>query len=140
VARRVADLTSPQDYVFVAGSEPQILDYAQRLSPTRFTIAYPMMIPTPLALGYQQEAIRDLARCRPSFIARARSRTSWLNQAGTPSEFLKFLDRILAEEYDRVGGYVLGNQRGRWVAPLSAQDVPDASLVLFRRKAVGSGK
>ena len=139
VARRVAELTLPQDYVFVAGSEPQILYYAQRFSATRFVIAYPLMIPTLLAQTFQDEAIRDLERHPPSVVVRARSRTSWLNQAATPPDFIKYLDKLLAEKYERVGGYVLGSQSGRWVEPLPDQDLLDASLVLFRRKAVPGG-
>ena len=37
VAEQVSQLTSPDDFVFVAGSEPQILYYTRRFSPTRFT-------------------------------------------------------------------------------------------------------
>jgi Dolichyl-phosphate-mannose-protein mannosyltransferase len=139
VARRVAELTSPQDYVFVAGSEPQILYYAQRFSPTRFVIAYPLMIPTPLSRTFQQEAIRELERHPPSVVVRARSHTSWLDQAGTPPDFMNYLDKMLAENYERVGGYVLGSQNGRWVEPLPDQDLLNASLVLFRRRSVPGG-
>jgi hypothetical protein len=134
VARRVAALTSPQDYVFVAGSEPQILYYAQRFSPTRFVIAYPLMIPTPLAQTFQQEAIRELERHPPSVVVRARSSTSWLNRAGTPPDFFDYLNKMLSVKYERVGGYVLGSQNGRWVEPLPDQDLLNASLVLFRRR------
>jgi hypothetical protein len=139
VARRVEALSSPQDYVFVAGSEPQILYYARRFSPTRFVIAYPLMIPTPLAQTFQQEAIRELERHPPSVVVRARSRTSWLNQADTPPDFFKYLDKMLAEKYERVGGYVLGNQSGRWAEPLADQDLLNASLVLFRRRGSPGG-
>ena len=134
VARRVADLTTPQDYVYVAGSEPQILYYAQRFSPTRFVIAYPMMFPTPLAHAFQHEAIRDLERHPPAVVVRACCHTSWLDQTGTPKDFFNYLDQLLAEKYERVGGYVLGNQAGRWLEPLPEPDLRNASLVLFRRK------
>lgn len=134
VARRVAQLTSPQDYVFVAGSEPQILSYSHRFSPTRFIIAYPMMIPSPLARGYQEEAIHDLQRHPPAVVVRARWNTSWLAQAGTPAEFLNFLDKMLADNYEPVGGYVLDGQAGHWLEPLGPADIFRSSLVLYRRK------
>jgi hypothetical protein len=134
VARRVAELTSPNDYVFVAGSEPQILCYAKRLSPSRFVIAYPLMIPTPLAEGYQREAVQDLERHPPAVIVFTRSGTSWLRQERTPPVFLAYLQKLLADRYQRVGGWVNDAQSSRWQEPLSDQDLANASLVVFRRK------
>ena len=133
VARRVAELTSPEDYVFVAGSEPQILCYSKRLSPTRFVIAYPLMIPTPLAEGYQREAVADLERHQPAVIVFARMETSWLRQPESPVDFLEYLAKLLADRYERVGGWVADEQNGRWQEPLSDQDLANSSLVLFRR-------
>jgi hypothetical protein len=134
VARRVAELTAPRDYVFVAGSEPQILYYARRLSPSRFVIVYPLMIPTPLAESYQQEAIRDLERRPPAVIVLARSGMSWLRQEATPPDFARYLEKLLVEHYERVGGWVEEGQRGHWQEPLPEPAVADSSLVLFRRK------
>jgi hypothetical protein len=134
VARRVAELTAPGDYVFVAGSEPQILCYSKRLSPTRFVIAYPLMLPTPLAEGYQREAMRDLERHPPAVIVFARSGTSWLRQERSPPAFLAYLEKLLADRYERVGGWVADAQGGRWQEPLSDQDLANSSLVLFRQR------
>jgi hypothetical protein len=134
VARRLAQLTAPTDRVFVAGSEPQILFYANRLSSTRFVIVYPLLIPTPLARGYQAEAIRDLERRPPAAIVLAQSPLSWLPQKGSPAEFLRYLDKLIARNYERVGGWVVDAQGGRWQEPLPDQDRANASLVLFRRK------
>ena len=119
----------------MAGSEPQILYYANRLSSTRFVIVYPLLIPTPLARGYQAEAMRDLERHPPAAIVFAQSPLSWLPQKGSPVEFLQYLDKLVAEHYDRVGGWVNNAQGGRWQEPLADQDRAKASLVLFRRKA-----
>jgi hypothetical protein len=134
VARRVAELTSPDDYVFVAGSEPQILCYSKRLSPTRFVIAYPLMLPTPLAEDYQREAVRDLERHSPKVIVLARSSTSWLRQERSPPAFLEYLEKLLADRYERVGGWVAEEPSGRWQEPLSDQDLANSSLVLFRQR------
>jgi hypothetical protein len=134
VAHRLADLTAPGDRVFVAGSEPQILFYANRLSSTRFVIVYPLLIPTPLARAYQAEAMRDLERHPPAAIVLAQSPLSWLSQKDSPTEFLQYMDKLLAEHYERVGGWVNDAQGDRWREPLPDQDRTNASLVLFRRK------
>jgi len=136
VARRLAELTAPGDPVFVAGSEPQILFYANRLSSTRFVILYPLLIPTPLAPRFQAEAMRDLERRPPAAIVLAQSPLSWLAQKGSPPGFLQFLDKLLAQDYERVGAWVADARGGRWEEPLPDQDRADASLVLFRRKAL----
>ena len=93
------------------------------------------MIPSPLAQNYQQEAIQDLERHPPALIIRSRWPTSWLKQAGTPPAFLNYLEKILAENYERVGGFVLEGQSGHWQEPLPDREVINSSLVLFRRKA-----
>lgn len=135
VAGRVAELTAPNDSVFVAGSEPQILCYAKRLSPTRFVIAYPLMIPTPLAEGYQRETVRDLERHPPAVIVLARLGTSWLQQAQSPPVLLEYLENLLVDRYERVGGWVADGQSGHWQEPLPDQDMANSSLVLFRQKS-----
>lgn len=134
VARRVAELTSPGDLVYVAGSEPQILYYANRMSPTRFVIAYPLMIATPVAATYQQEAMRDLERRPPRVIVLSPTPFSWMPQPGSPLEFLNYLEKLLAEHYDPVGGWVGDRLTGSWREPLTPRDQARSSLVVFRRK------
>jgi len=134
VARRVAALTSPEDYVFIAGSEPQILALAHRMSPTRFVIIYPLMMPTILAGQYQREAIGDLDTHLPKLIVVATSNTSWLRQHGTPAVFDDYLKGILDAKYERLGGYVLGEHSGLWREPLPDADFYKCSLILYQLK------
>jgi hypothetical protein len=133
VAARVAQLSSPDDFVFIAGSEPQILCYAQRFSPTRFITVYSLMIPTPVALKYQQEAIRDLQKRPPSLIIYVSSSTSWERQETTPMDFFIFLKNFLKQNYSVIGGYVINGQKGHWSEPLTNGEFANASLVLFKR-------
>jgi hypothetical protein len=134
VAKRVAELTGPLDYVYVAGSEPQILYYSRRLSPTRFVIAYPLMIPTPLAQKFQREAIRDLQERPPTVIVLARSPMSWLVQESTPREFLPFLEQLLRSDYERIGGTIAEGPRTLWKEPLAEDEIAASELILFKRK------
>ncbi len=134
VAKRIDELSSPGDPVYIAGSEPQILCYAQRSSPTRFITAYAMMIPSPLARGYQREAIRDLQARPPGLVVLAPANASWLCEEASPKDFMDFLNPWLAQQYDLVGAYVRAGNSGRWAEPLTseAQGVP--SLLLYKRK------
>src|SRR5262249_16391721 len=63
--KRLDEMTRPDEPILVAGSEPQILNYAHRFSPTRFVIVYPLMMLTPVAKNYQREAIREIEEHPP---------------------------------------------------------------------------
>jgi len=135
VASRVAELSTADDRVFVAGSEPQILFYAHRRSPTRFLTVYPLMIPTSMAVAYQREAIQNLTMQPPKLVVFCTTPNSWLRQPATPPAFLDFLDSLLKQNYTLIGGYVPDGKAGHWSEPLSANEQADASLLLYRRRA-----
>jgi hypothetical protein len=56
-------------------------------------------------------------------------------QPGTPMEFLNYLEALLAERYERVGGYVGKGSSGHWQEPLADSELNDATFVIFKRKA-----
>jgi hypothetical protein len=131
VSQRVAELSSPSDYVWVAASEPQILFYARRKSPTRHITVYELVIRSPMLPQYQAETIRAVQEHSPKLIVWS---PSWLQDEPQPSEVLRFLDETLAKDYQRVGGYVLEGKDSRWVEPLSDDEAKAASVILFTRK------
>ena len=135
VGGKVAELSSPNDFVFVAGSEPEILVYAQRFSPSRFITSYALMIPTPVALRYQHEAIGDLQANPPKIIVFPQSGYSWMRQSNTPPDFVNFLGGFLAQHYERVGGYVKSDdQNGYWATTLNLDQFRNCSLVVYKFK------
>jgi hypothetical protein len=133
VGRRVAELSSPGDPVWVAASEPQILCYAHRPSATRFITVYALVIPSPKRNKYQTQAIGEISAHPPKLIVWAHS---WLQDEPQPSKYLQFLNDTLGRDYERVGGFVVGGSGSRWAEPLSDAEAPVASVVLFRRKVV----
>ena len=135
-ANRVRKLTSEKDYVFVAGSEPQILYYANRRSPTRFVITYPLMLPTVLASKYQRETISALELQPPAVIVFVASNLSWLRQPGSPPEFLEYVEKIIQDDYEPLGGYVKTGEASasQWIEPWGAERVGNATLVVYQRK------
>jgi hypothetical protein len=134
-ANRVAELTSTDDLVCVVGSDPEILCYAQRFSPTRFVTAYELVFQSPFKQRYQQEMMRDLQEHPPAMIVLT---SSWLSTESPPSELFIFIKKILAEDYNRIGGYVVKDQTMNWSEPLADKDAAHASVILFKRK-VSSG-
>jgi hypothetical protein len=134
VARRVAELTAANDYVYVAGSEPQILYYARRQSPTRFVIAYPLMLNTPLALPYQEEIVADLNKRPPEVVVLSSSNLSWLMNNNSPKLFVSYLNNLLMSKYKLVGGFVNEGNSGHWEEPLDNARLPFCSLLLFKKR------
>lgn len=99
VAAQVAALTAPSDFVLVAGSEPQILYYANRLSSTRFITFYPLFISTPLASVFQAEAKGEIEARPPKLIVFSNSNSSWLLNQNSPRLLSEYLDRLLSSKY-----------------------------------------
>jgi hypothetical protein len=130
-ARRVAELTSANEFVCVVGADPEILCYAQRFSPTRFVTDYELVFRSPFRQRYQQEMMRDLRAHPPAVIVLT---SSWLSMESPPSELFIFIKKILAEDYDRIGGYVVKGRTMSWSEPLADKDAAHASLTLFKRK------
>ena len=138
VARRVTELSRPDDFLYVAGSEPQIYCYANRFSPTRFITAYALMLPTALAPRYQHEAIAALQAHPPKLIVLTLTANSWLRQTNSPPDFFGFLEEFLQQDYERIGGVLPGKTNFSWLEPLPDEAMSGASLVLYRRKTVGA--
>lgn len=134
VARQVAKLTAPDDYVFIAGTEQQILYYAKRLAPTRFSGMYGLMMDHPKALAYQKELIQDLEKHPPKVIVMVRSPFSWLRQERSPTLIFEHLDTLMKDRYDLVGGCIRRKDIAYWEEPLTKKDKLSCSLLVFRRK------
>ncbi|HXF10741.1 MAG TPA: hypothetical protein VN625_08160 [Desulfuromonadaceae bacterium] len=131
VARRISEMTAPEDLVWVAASEPQILAYAHRKSPTRFITVFALTIPNAHMANYQDEVIREVKTHPPKLIVWT---PSWLQETPQPSPCLLFLNETLKTGYERVGGYVLEGEKSRWTEPLTDDDARASSIIVYRRK------
>jgi len=134
VADKLADITKPDDKVFIAGSEPEILFYAQRKSVSRFVITYPLIMDTPKRLDYQKEAINELKNNPPRAIVYSLREQSGLWNEESPKLFIEFLDSLIAKDYQLVGGYVWEREKGYWEDSLPIENKNFASLLLYSRK------
>jgi hypothetical protein len=109
-SQEIKNMTDSGDYVLVAGSEPQILYYSKRKSPTRFVIFYPLMINTPVSSNYQKEAVEEIKKNPPKIIAYVNSYYSWTPDPNSPKMIIEFLDGLMKEKYDLVEGSSKENQ------------------------------
>jgi hypothetical protein len=136
VARHIDSLTKANDKVFVAGSEPQILFYAKRRSPTRFTIMYPLMMSTPLAEKYQNEVMNSLETTPPSCIVISNSVYDWLRNAQSPDIIIPYINQILSQYYILTGAWLRkGVELGAWKEQISPEERQFATLLVYKRNS-----
>jgi len=82
----LAEQSTPEDPVFVLGSEPQILYYATRPSATRYIVVYPLMGPFPDVRQRQLDVMDAVQRAAPRFIVTVFLPSSFSAGPGTPSD------------------------------------------------------
>lgn len=142
----LAERSTPEDRVFIYGSEPQLLFYAKRPSASRYIFVYPLTMPLPAAAARQREALAEIDAARPRFVVGSFVRTSTLVQPGTPPELASGLRERLERDYevaavvpfaaDRSARILEGKPaRSMWnERPLWDGATPWAAFVVWQRK------
>jgi hypothetical protein len=113
VGRFLAEHTSPDEPVFILGSEPEILYYARRRSASRYILMYPLMVPGPDAAARQQAVLDEVRRSQPRFVITVFLFNSFLVSPDTPATLLRGMKQYLADDYAVVGAVI-------WVDPPGA--------------------
>jgi hypothetical protein len=134
VAKRVAELTKPDDYVFIAGTEQEILYFAKRLKPMRFSSLYELMLEHPRNLAYQQETIHSLELNTPEVIVWVRSPLSWMAAKSSPELIFNYLDQLLNARYRLVGGAIRQGSTAYWQEPLRRETSGNCTIMIFELK------
>lgn len=137
--------SEPSDRIFIFGSEPQLLFYAQRRSASRYMFVYPLMFTFEGVSERQQQALDEIRASQPKFIVGAFLATSLLEQPDTPRvlrdglrELVESSYRLVAATPFRADGSVVfatGEPvRRMWAQrPLWEVTPPWASLVIWER-------
>jgi len=99
-ARWIAAHSAPGDRVFVYGSEPELLFHAGRRSATRYIFVYPLNMPFGDAAARQREALAEFDAASPRFVVAVFSRSSLLEQPGTPPELRSGLRERIERDYE----------------------------------------
>jgi hypothetical protein len=68
LGRRIAQITSVNDRVFIFGAEPEVLFYAQRVSATRYIFLFPLYGPYRDALDQQIATAKEITDHRPNTV------------------------------------------------------------------------
>ncbi len=99
LAIMMKEKVSKLDLVYIAGSEPQLYFYLQKLSPTRFITKYPLMLNTNYALSYQQEEIALLKAEEPDWIIFCKNPETWLANEVSPKLYFNELQTLIDAHY-----------------------------------------
>lgn len=134
VAQELQKITGENDEVFIAGSEPEILFYAQRKSVSRFVITYPLIIETIKREDYQKAAVKELEGNKPTAIVYSLKQDSGLWNEESPRIFYDHLNDLINREYTLVGAYLWDGQGGRWETKVGKDRLKYVSLILFKKR------
>ncbi len=94
--------STSDDKVFVFGSEPQILFYAERKSASRYIFVYPLMGNSNDARERQLSVIADLRREMPKFIVWVHVPTSFAAAPDSPQDLPMALGEIMSTHYSSI--------------------------------------
>ncbi len=112
IGRYLEKHTEPEDSIFIFGSEPEILFYAQRRSATKYIIFYPLMSEMENSLEQQKEAYRELVASKPEYIVIVEIQESLQIYPNAPRYLMEQVYDYL-QDYE-IEGLVLYDKRGFW--------------------------
>lgn len=123
--------------VFIFGSEPQILFYADRPSASRYIFVYPLMTPFPDTRERQRGVIDELTKRSPRFLVIAHQGGSFLDDEDTPTDLRDFVERLRTSAYVPVAWVAAGDADIRtWPKRPAAErhDIPpNATITIWDR-------
>ena len=103
IASYIEKHSDSNDTVAILGSEPQILFYAKRRSPTGYTDTYEMMKSHPYAIQMQKEMIDEIEATSPKLIIFVHTRVSWLPEPGSHNLIFDWFEQYQQKYYRQVG-------------------------------------
>ncbi len=143
IGRYIRDHTRPDDAVFILGSEPQILFYANRPSATRYTIMYPLFGPYSDAEARHREALAQIEQSRPRWILDVRLRNSLTPDINAPTLLLeRVAAMLLPGQGYRLSALVVGRRQQQRFETLFGEEarrhadlygLPDVGIFIYER-------
>jgi hypothetical protein len=103
IAEYIKTHSGRNDLVAIVGSEPEILFYSQRRSPTGFIYMYGLMEHQRYASVMQKQMMREIEQARPRYVVYVNVDFSWLKQPGADVSVFKWCAKYLPTHYTPVG-------------------------------------
>ncbi len=134
MAERIKKFTEPDDLIFVAGSEPQLLFYADRKHASKHEISYAFGMKTPYQKKFQIEARDDITNNKPKAIVLVLGDESGFMNVYNETLMKDYILNLVDREYKLVGGEVWEKSGVYWREKITSDNVGSASMLLFVRK------
>ena len=109
LGRRIAQVTGPNDRVFIFGAEAELLFYAQRVSATRYIFLFPLYGPYRNARERQMAATREISLNQPAAAVWFPNQLFFL--PGSEQFFTEWTQSYLRENF-RIDAYFTANHDG----------------------------
>lgn len=135
-ARQAADYirlhTAKSDKIAVIGSEPEIYFYARRRGSTGFIYAYPFLERHAYAGKMQEQAIAEIERNRPEFVAFVSNETSFEPVEGVEQRIFDWWPKYWSKNLDVVSS--LETRQGEQLSGDTSSPSRNFVLILKRKK------
>jgi 4-amino-4-deoxy-L-arabinose transferase-like glycosyltransferase len=150
LGRYLAEHSTPEDTVFVYGSEPQVYFYAGRKCACRYMFTYPLITPYEDSRARQTDAVRELKAQPPLFLITFMPSQAFVIVPGMPTDFEDGIKAMLPF-YELAGVTLPEGEEGprRWVTPAAGQEIwelarrlaaepDDWAVCVYRRRSAPS--
>lgn len=134
LAAYLASVTQETDRVLVVGSEPEILFYAARQSPSPFIMFYPLTDANPHYREFQNQMWRDVRRAAPKYIVFVENiESSYLWDDAAESDIIDNLNDYIKAGYKLERRMLVAAEK-QWIGPgESVPDSDDPFISIYRR-------
>ena len=98
--------TSPDDYIAVLGSEPQIYFYSKRSSAASYFYMYPLTENHEFASSMQEDLVNDIESKKPKYLVYVNIYSSWCWQPNSCRKIIEWFNEKRKEGSFRIVGLV----------------------------------
>lgn len=135
VGEKINKMSSPEDYVYIEGMDPEILYFSQRKHAVKMEWTNFFSSDCPFLESYKKEYIDDLDKNKPKIISVCVSGScSYIWHDEKAKGFMDHLSQLLVDEYVPVGGFIPKGDGGYWVDKVDSKNLNLFRTILYQRK------
>jgi hypothetical protein len=123
LARRITEITPPDETVFVFGAEPEIFFYARRKSASRYIYLFPLYGPYPDVRRRQEAVMAEIVAARPASVVFLPNDLFF--RAGSDQYLTERVRGYLSTHYDPDSALVIEASGDGRLMPMVGSAVPD---------------
>ncbi len=134
IAKFISRHTNPDDYVFIVGSEPQILFMSQRKSVTPHIFFYPLLQSFPRHKEFQKSVLEQINKNLPKYIIFVDISTSLMWDEKADMLILNQVGKIIQKDYIIESMMLIGEKTSKMITDFEADGFSKKELGDYRYK------